>query len=432
MKRTIAVILSVAILLFAVACGEPAATPAPTAEDMGITIAELVGTARTMRGDGTAEALSVGSQLDAGDSIITDRDSTVDLKIAELDTLITVSPSSEILFNTASADESGSGIVIVVRKGSISNSVDVKLEAGDIYEVCTGDMTMAIRGTDAYVEYGEYSTSISLLTGYALVYNYYDGFTYIVPSGVTGTFVPDDKPSFELIDLRTFAKKSEAAEAMMKNAREDNLKYFDEETFERELRDSYRLDGGEDYSFSVTSPLVEREATTTTSEVTTTTTSATTAEVTTTTTRAATKTTAAATAPTTAVTSATEVTSATDAAPSVTEPSVTEPSETEPSETEPTSSTTKSEQQYMVAFLNVYNSSDSSVVTSYDYTELISLPATVTASKTLDNGQIVTFTITVDESNVNNYSSFLPLSGAITPGEYFALHTNVMVIKAGS
>ena len=86
----------------------------------------------------------------------------------------------------------------------------------------------------------------------------------------------------------------------------------------------------------------------------------------------------------------------------------------------------------MVAFLNVYNSSDSSVVVTYDYTELVTLPATFTSSKTLDNGQTVTFTITVDESNAGNYSSFTPLTGEVTPGEYTDLYTNLMVIKTNS
>ena len=349
MKRAIAVLLAATLLLFVVGCGESAATPSSSStspsstspmssvegEDLDISITGLEGTARTLRGDGTAEILTLGSELGVGDSIITDRDSTVDLQVSDLSTFITVSPSSEILFDTASSAEDGRELVIVVRKGSISNSVDVKLEAGDIYEVCTGDMTMAIRGTDVLVQSENGVTSISLLTGSALVYNYYDEQVYVVPAGVMGHFMPDDEPVFEIIQLGSYAGISEAAEALIKNAEADDKEYFQAEEFERELRDSYLVTDGT-YSFSVTSPLVESSDDTETTTATVTSAVETTSETTTSATTTA-RTTARTTTKKTTTGSTPTVPTA-SSTPTVTEPtaSTAPSSSTEPTEpTEP-------------------------------------------------------------------------------------------------
>ena len=220
MKRVIAVLLAAAIMLFAAGCGEqasPPQTPSSSAAESGgmdVTVVEVSGSAHVLHGDGTTGVLAPGSILGAGDSLITDRESTVELRLGGLDTLITVSPSSEIFLDRSLAADSGRELILVVRKGSVSNSVDVKLQAGDIYEVCTGDMTMAIRGTNALVDSRDGVTSVSLLTGTALVYNYFDGETYVVPSGVTGRFYSNDEPVFELIELGRYEEVSPAAKAL--------------------------------------------------------------------------------------------------------------------------------------------------------------------------------------------------------------------------
>lgn len=246
-KKLIALLLSVVLLLGITACGEAPSGEAPAARQA--VISQLLGEARILRGDGSAEKAAQGSILLSGDSILTEEGAVAAISLDD-DKTLTVSPSSEIMFSTLTED-GGTKTVILIKRGSLANSVDQKLEAGDIYEVCTGDMTMAIRGTDAYMEATPNGTVISLLTGYALSFNYNTGKAYIVPAGVSALFPPEGEPAFELIDPEAFAACSEAAAAMLQKVEKENKNYKND--FETELRESYIDNSG--YSFSIAEPM---------------------------------------------------------------------------------------------------------------------------------------------------------------------------------
>lgn len=408
MRRVTAVFLAAVLLLLIVACGE---SPSATAQTINITIAQLTGTARTLRADGLAEALAVGSEIFLGDSVITDRDSTVNLDVDSIDTSITVSPSSEIVFSTVSNDDGDVSIIITVRKGSISNSVDVSLDAGDIYEVCTGDLTMAIRGTDAYVERSEDETAIALLTGYAYVFNYYDGVTYEVPAGVCGYFYTDAQPDFELFDTESFSEFSEAAATMLAKVENESPDYAD--AFESTLRDSYAIDP--EYEFNWTegydpSALIAEEPvalgseqTTTSEDVTETTTTATTVEST----RATTTTVTAATA--TAATTTTSTTTTTATATTTAEaPTTSEATTTTTASTTTTTTTTSSASQYTVQFTGLYYADDTGnwiaitedVVYSFIPEEGVYTPVELTYE-----GNTFSFSFTWNEASAGNYTA---------------------------
>jgi len=423
MKKAIAVLLAAMMLLLTGACGKTNAdSPAPDVEEMSVTVVELSGSARILRGDGVAESLEKGSKLAPGDSIITDRDSTVDIQVSGLSSEITISPSSEVLLNTAASEEGGNEFIMVVRKGSVSNSVDIKLEEGDIYEVCTGDMTMAIRGTDALVHCEDGVTSISLLTGYALVYNYADDQIYTVPCGLEGCFSIDGPPKFELIELDGYAEISEAAGRMMERASADDKDFAD--SFEATLRESY-LEADSEYVFSVTEPLTETEeeaeggnseAATTTAEPTATTAPSTTAETTTEKTTAKTKPTA----------------------PKPTKTTATVPSEpTAPTApTEPTTPTTPTEPtqpptQYMYSMAGLALSGGGEIGSVVVKSGFITLPATITTTGTADNGQTFQFSITLTESNISNYMDYgmvFAISGTEGEYSYGSVYTGLSVI----
>ena len=249
-RKLTAVLLSVIILLSIAGCGEkPSGGETADAVQRQAVISQLSGEARILRGDGSSEKAAKGSVLVSGDSVLTESGAVATLSLDD-DKTLTVSPSSEIMFSTLTED-GGTKTVILVKRGSLANSVDQKLEAGDIYEVCTGDMTMAIRGTDAYLEATPNGTAVSLLTGYALSFNYTTGKVYIVPAGVSALFPPNAEPSFELIDPEAFAESSEAAAAMLKKVEKENKNY--KKDFETKLRESYIDSSG--YSFSISAPM---------------------------------------------------------------------------------------------------------------------------------------------------------------------------------
>lgn len=437
MKRAIAVLLAAAIMLFAVGCGEsaepqsssPSASPMASTDSAGmeVSVAEVEGNARLLRGDGTGEMLKQGTLLRVGDSVITDRDSTVKLQLSDLSATVNVSPSSEILLETADNAGTGRELIIVVRKGSISNSVDVKLEAGDIYEVCTGDMTMAIRGTDALVDCRDGVTSISLLTGYALIYNYYDGEVYIVPSGVIGRFMPEEEPVFELIELGSYAGTSEAAAALLEEVEADDRNFSEAESYEKKLRDSYLVEDG--YTFRVTDSQVEDEE-----EIPTTTTAAVTTTV---------ETTGTTTATTAAPTTARRTTTAPTTQPTVpsepTEPTVpSEPTEpTVPSgPTEPTvPSESTAAKRYFYTLSGLYANTADGVVSLggslHEYGDITGFPLTVSGSSTADNGQTFSFSVTITLDNVDSYSDTRQvIANSATAGEYSSgeVFANLIII----
>lgn len=290
MKRLMAIILTAALIFCLSACSEKQSEDGQVS--CTVTVSDLTGTARTLRFDGVSELLSIGSTVSLGDSVITDRDSTATLTVDGTETSIILSPSSEILFKTAVDGNGSTQIVIALKSGSIANSIDMKLEENDVYEVCTGDMTMAIRGTDAYVEFTDKGTAVALLTGTAYVFNYADGKTYTVPAGVQGCFNIEGAPEFEFIDIELFGKTA-AAEGMLKKVADEDKDFSG--AFEKELRDNYAVDNI-DYNFTVDAPVqgvpnageavVESEKSQTTVATTTTTTATTTATTIATTTEA--------------------------------------------------------------------------------------------------------------------------------------------------
>lgn len=322
-KKLIALLLSVVLLLGITACGEAPSGDNTAAIARQAVISQLSGEARILRGDGSAEKAAVGSILLSGDSVLTEEGAVATLSLDD-DKTLTVSPSSEIMFSTLTED-GGTKTVILIKRGSLANSVDQKLGAGDIYEVCTGDMTMAIRGTDAYIEATPNGTVVTLLTGYAISFNYTVGKAYVVPSGISALFPPNADPSFELIDLDAYAARSEAAAAMLEKVKKDTPDF--KKGFESELRESYIDDSG--YSFSIAEPMAgavpSAEITASTAEVTTTATVTTTAVSHTKPAAPTAKPTAKPTAPTpptppsppTPTASPTDATSASEAAPTV-------------------------------------------------------------------------------------------------------------------
>ena len=450
MKRFLALLLSVALLLCMAACSKDSTESTPVS--CSITVSELVGTARTLRFDGLSELLSIGSTISLGDSVITDRDSTATLTVDGTETSIVLSPSSEILFKTAVDSNGSTQIVIALKSGSIANSIDIALEESDVYEVCTGDMTMAIRGTDAYVSFTEKGTCVSLLTGKAYVLNHADGNVYTVPAGVQGYFNADSEPTFELIDTDSFGEYSSASSAMLAKVENENKDYALD--FEATLRDSYLL-SEVDYTFTADAPIegtpTAKEAlensedavvtTTTTVSTTTTTTSETEAETTTeatTTTSSAAKTTTAKKTTTTAkkTTTTAKTTTATTAATTTATTATTTTTTAASSEaTEATTTTTtttaaNTAEKYQITFTGLYYLNDSDewvALTEYTLTSFEVTAGVSTAQTCQYNGENFVFTVNWNSTDYTEGESYTIYADSY-PDTYGNVYTNASAV----
>lgn len=207
-----------------------------------IEVAQISGSAAVIHSDGATEKLSVGSKLVESDNIVTSNDCVLTLTLDGNKT-ITVDPSSSIFVHSLTAD--GSGTVLAIEDGGVASSVD-GLEEDDVYEVCTKDATMAIRGTDVFVGYNETDgTTILLLTGSAIVLDYSSDNVYGVPTGQISTIKSGMPPVYSLVKDSNIS--SDAVSAMKKRVEDENPDF--EKDFISEIGEDNTVKT--DYEFSV-------------------------------------------------------------------------------------------------------------------------------------------------------------------------------------
>lgn len=229
-----------------------------------IEVAQISGSAAVIHSDGTTEKLSIGSKLVESDNIVTSNDCVLTLTLDGNKT-ITVDPSSSIFVHSLTAD--GSSTVLAIEDGGVASSVD-GLEENDVYEVCTKDATMAIRGTDVFVGCSETDgTTILLLTGSAIVLDYSSDNVYSVPTGQISTIKAGMPPVYSLVKDSDIT--SDAVSEMEKRVEDENPDF--EKDFISEIGEDNTIKT--DYKFSVTKPVIPDtdtepivETTTTTAE----------------------------------------------------------------------------------------------------------------------------------------------------------------------
>lgn len=233
-------------------CGEsspvqPEVSTAITDTIRCIEVVQISGSAAVIHSDGTTEKLSVGSKLVESDNIVTSNDCVLTLTLDGNKT-ITVDPSSSIFVHSLTAD--GTNTVLAIEDGGIASSVD-GLEEGDVYEVCTRDTTMAIRGTDVFVGYSkDKGTTVLLLTGSAIVLDYASNVVYNVPTGQTSTIKPNTAPIYSLV--KDSSVNSDAVSAMKKRVKDENPDF--EKDFVTEICADNTIKT--DYEFFVTESVI--------------------------------------------------------------------------------------------------------------------------------------------------------------------------------
>jgi|GEM_PF-1995065 len=135
------------------------------------TIVNLRGQAEVLTASGQHRALSVGSQLEEMDTVVTGFDGRVKILFVEGNNEVVVGTRTRVQIKSAGTEEKNTGTSLFLEAGQLRSNVNRKYtgRGKDVFEVRTPNVVAGVRGTIFHVAYDRSSSVVATLKGLVAV-----------------------------------------------------------------------------------------------------------------------------------------------------------------------------------------------------------------------------------------------------------------------